>query len=262
MTEHAHIEVVKDPAGAGNNQNYESQICRHLDRLDKIRQFDLATAIQEANINFRGPDDASANDSSDDESDDELHETIQVSTTSDLLDNIHPVSSLAGNSRQIVDYFQVASHLKSGKIKNAPLPFRTHQSSHQVAFHLTRDPSCKRLTIAEVAEKYNLPDLWAALGDFLHRMDIEPMADKKAFIRSIGGRRLAPDDCPLPFTHLEVWERVRLQSKHYFFPHAVLPAQTVNASPPTSANPFGNSDAVIANLDPAQEWPTSGMNGK
>jgi len=44
-TEHAHIEVVKDPAKSGNNQKYEEQICRHLDRSDKCRQFDLTTAI-------------------------------------------------------------------------------------------------------------------------------------------------------------------------------------------------------------------------
>ena len=34
-TEHAHIEVVKDPTSSTNNHNYESQICRCLDRLKK-----------------------------------------------------------------------------------------------------------------------------------------------------------------------------------------------------------------------------------
>lgn len=34
-TEHAHIEVVKDPAATTNNHNYESQICRCLDHLEK-----------------------------------------------------------------------------------------------------------------------------------------------------------------------------------------------------------------------------------
>ena len=44
-TEHAHIEVVKDPTRAGNNQKYEEQICRNLDRSEKCRRFDLATAM-------------------------------------------------------------------------------------------------------------------------------------------------------------------------------------------------------------------------
>jgi Plavaka transposase len=35
VTEHAHIEVVKRPGQSGNNQRYEEQICRSLDRNDK-----------------------------------------------------------------------------------------------------------------------------------------------------------------------------------------------------------------------------------
>ena len=34
-TEHANIEVVKDSASSTNNHNYESQICRCLDHLEK-----------------------------------------------------------------------------------------------------------------------------------------------------------------------------------------------------------------------------------
>ena len=259
VTEHAHIEVVKDPAAAGNNQNYEAQICRYLDRSDKIRQFDLATALCEANIDFRGTDADGGDDESDWDSDDEdSHKIRHVSATSDLLENIR---SLSG-TRYPVNYFEIASKLKSGEIHNAPFPYRTHQSSPQVAFHLTQDPNHKRLLIAEVAMKYDLPDLWAALGDYLHRMDSEPAVHKKAFIRTIGGRRVSPDNCLLPFTHLEVWERVRIQSKGYFFPHEILPPQTINAFPPTSANSLGNNDAVIVNLDADQEWPTSGINGE
>jgi hypothetical protein len=35
VTEHANIMEIKDPAHLGNNQNYEAQICWHLDRTDK-----------------------------------------------------------------------------------------------------------------------------------------------------------------------------------------------------------------------------------
>ena len=47
-TEHAHITEIKNPARSGNNQNYETQICRDLDRTDKLRWFDLATSIRES----------------------------------------------------------------------------------------------------------------------------------------------------------------------------------------------------------------------
>jgi len=42
ITEHAHITEIKWPACAGNNQNYYSQIVRHLDCHEKCFHFDLA----------------------------------------------------------------------------------------------------------------------------------------------------------------------------------------------------------------------------
>jgi len=47
ITEHAHVNEIKIPARASNNQNYYSQISRHLDQLDKCFRFDLATYIEE-----------------------------------------------------------------------------------------------------------------------------------------------------------------------------------------------------------------------
>ena len=47
-TEHAHIEVVKDPTSSTNNHNYESQICRCLDRLKKCQCFDTAVTLHKS----------------------------------------------------------------------------------------------------------------------------------------------------------------------------------------------------------------------
>ena len=44
-TEHAHIEVFKDPTTTTNNHNYESQICWCLDHLEKCRCFDTAVTL-------------------------------------------------------------------------------------------------------------------------------------------------------------------------------------------------------------------------
>ncbi|KAG0693896.1 hypothetical protein DFH29DRAFT_985395 [Suillus ampliporus] len=38
-TEHAHISEIKDPAWHINNNDYDPQICRHLDCQEKLRQF-------------------------------------------------------------------------------------------------------------------------------------------------------------------------------------------------------------------------------
>ena len=45
VTEHAHVTEIKNPACAGNNQNYYAQIAHHLDCSDKCFRFDLATGI-------------------------------------------------------------------------------------------------------------------------------------------------------------------------------------------------------------------------
>jgi len=48
MTEHAHIDQIKDPARGSNNNNYNPQICRQLDRLEKCRNFELAVALKDS----------------------------------------------------------------------------------------------------------------------------------------------------------------------------------------------------------------------
>ncbi|KAG9310021.1 hypothetical protein JVU11DRAFT_10058 [Chiua virens] len=45
-TEHAHIQEIKIPARAGNNQDYYSQIARHLDHSEKCLRFDIATHLE------------------------------------------------------------------------------------------------------------------------------------------------------------------------------------------------------------------------
>ena len=261
ITENAHISVVKDPGRSGNNQDYESQICRYLDRSDKVRQFDLATAIRGAHIDFRALFDCEnvppLPDSSDIDSDSESDVTV-ISSTSALLKNIDLVSPLLAPSRTI-DYFDLASQLHHDSGISIPHPFRTQKSSQNVAFHLTHDANYKKMTINEVATKFNLPDLRPALGDYMIRL-----AGQKGepFIQTVGGRRYSLQECRLPFTHIEVWNRVRIQSKSYHSPHSPLPAHTVNAFPPSSDWPLGRYDSVLINNDSLKEWPLSGLNGK
>jgi hypothetical protein len=260
ITENAHIYVAKNPGRAGNNQDYESQTCRYLDRADKIRQFDLATAIRTANVDFRAlfdsVEDTMTLDRPDDDSDSEV-DTPTISKTAALLKIIDPVSPLSATSRT-VDYFQVASELGCSSLP-VPRPFRTHQSSKNVVFHLSRDPSFGRMTIDDAATKFALPDLRPALGDYMIWVAGQ---SREVFNRTIGGRRHSVQDCELPFTHVEVWNRVRLQTRSYHSPHAPLPAHTINAYPPSTEWPLGRNDSVVVNHDPSEEWPQSGLPGK
>ena len=246
ITEHAHIANIKDPVRASNNQEYEAQICRYLDRKEKCRRFDLATAVREAGVNFR-------------EFNHQLHDGSSDSSdilgeTSRLLRVINPVMHSIGSSRTNMDYFSLAQDLLDGGHPNAPLPFRTF-SRLDVAFHLTQDPSFRRLTVDGAVSLFQLPDLRAAIADYLFRAKDQPM------IFNIGGRHTTPRDTALPFTHLEVWTHVRIQSKAFHRPHDVLPARTVHAAPACNKWKMGHHDTVIVNTIDGHEWPHSGIRG-
>jgi len=257
-TEHAHIEVVKDPARSGNGQGYESQICRYLDRSDKVRNFDLATAVQEADLDFRAFFNPVTNEGEDLDEHDFAHPSKIVSTTADLLSDIDTVSGLGQPPRHEVDYFIMSSKLQNGLNPTVPRPYRTFQSSPNVAYHLTRDPTFKASLVDNVASQFNIPDLRAALGDYLIRIAGTP---DTAHIGTIGGRRISGADCMLPFSHIQVWNRVRLQTKAFHYPHNPLPPHTVNVYPPSPEWPLGHYDSVLVNIDKGQEWPFSGIHG-
>lgn len=244
VTEHAHITEVKNPARTTNNQDYESQICRYLDRAEKCHRFDLATAVRETGLNICDIITSSHSDV--------RNEVIDEDALGSVLECIDPVSRLSGAARAVVNYFNIASELQQGLKPDAPLPFRTFTDS-STAFHLTRDPSFKRLTVDEVSTKFNLQDLNTVLGDYVHEARSSPS------VFTISGRRRTPGD--LPVFLLEVWSRFRLQSIAYHQPNHVLAAQTINASPPSELWTLGHMDPVIFNVDPTKTWPQSGLAG-
>ena len=250
-TERAHIEVIKDPSHFSNNQKYESQICRHLDCVEKCRRFDLFTAVRDARVDFR----AGSEDNSDCASVASDDSTIE--TTANLIDQINPVSALLGKSLPShIDYFAKAADLeKAPPSSQVPQAQRHTFCSPQAAFHLNRDPSYN-MPIDDIATLFNIPDLHEALADYMQR--ISNVND--GYIRVLGGRRSARGS-QLPFTHLRVWKKLRLQNKAYHYPHETLPSKTINACPPSDEWGLGRYDPVIVNLDPDYTWPHSGLEG-
>ncbi|KAJ6504061.1 hypothetical protein DFH09DRAFT_944143, partial [Mycena vulgaris] len=245
VTERAHITLIKEPASHSNNQNHEQQICRFLDRRDKVAQFDLATAIEHAGADL----DVDLEDDDDDDGG-----PILVDTTAGLLERIEPVARLGGSGRRLVNYFRLGEKLSRGEFPNAPTPFRTFTSVQgNTAFHLGRDPS-QRLTIDVASDIFKLPDLKPALLAYLHRLSSGD--DLK-----LGGRRPALRNATLPFQILQIWHRVRLQSLAFHNPAQLLVPETVNASPPSPAWEFGRGDGVIVNTDTQHTWPRSGLQG-
>lgn len=252
-TERCHITEIKVPSRSTNNQGYESQICRYLDRDEKCRQFDLATAIHEARIDFRsliGPDEDDEYDLVDD-FDEPNDNSLAIDSTSGLLSHIQLSTVSSETTQRHANYFELADALEQGMYSNSPRPHRTFVRG-RTALHLGRDPNMT-LTINDAMNTFNLPDFRGALADFFqHGGDNPPL---------VGGRRTANANAQLPFDYIRIWTKLRLQNHAYHAPHNILPAQTVNASPPSESWTFGHSDVVLVNTDSSHVWPSSGLQG-
>lgn len=239
IIEHAHITLVKDSALHSNNQKYEAQISRYLDRQDKCRQFDLATAMEVAGVNFTAP---------------ELHPVPEdcgeddpssfITTTDDLLDQIEPVPNLAGTRSEwvFVNYFKESSLLLSGEFPNARTPYRVFTASDDsTAFHLNREYIGHQIKPDVAAVKFRIPDFRPSLEAYLHRVPRSQLV--------IGGKRPALPCYILTVHKLGIWHNVRMQSRSFHDSTKILLPQTVNAYPPDSVWKFGRGDTVIVNTD-------------
>ena len=248
ITEHAHITEIKDPARSSNNNNYDPQICRHLDRADKCRRFDFATSLLDCK---QDPEDA-AEDAlfpNDDE--------IDIDADAD----IPPESSLAtqqpGQPCSITNYFAIAKLLQQREVGSVPLPLRSFVVG-RTAFHFAYEPSIRNITINEVAVKFGLPDLRPAIADFLHR----EATHGHNHVHAIGGPRRAGPTAELPFDKVQVWFKVRLQDTEFHDVCHIRPAQTLNCAPPSDPWALGHYDTVIAQTDVGYSWPTSCLSGE
>ncbi|KAG2084572.1 uncharacterized protein F5147DRAFT_782430 [Suillus discolor] len=139
-TKHTHIAIVKVPARAGNNHDYDAQVCRHLDRRDKVDCFDLALHIHEQEEC-----------AIDDESDDEDINSRMVRCS-------------------IKDYFSCACELIDGDHPEAPYPYRTFSTS-VAAYHLSYRPTLTKMTVDTAADHFLLPDLHPAISDYLDHIE-------------------------------------------------------------------------------------------
>ena len=171
-TEYAHIKVIKEPARAGNNHDYDAQICRHLDRHDKVERFDLALQIR-----------ANSEEHHDNENDCDDDGTA-----------LHSVK----------DYFSYAHDLINGVHPQAPRPYRTFSTSI-TAYHLSYDPTITRMTVDKATDDFSLADFRPAISDYLDHADTHVDVPASA---TVGGRRRALPGCSLPFEHIQIWYKI------------------------------------------------------
>ncbi|KAG0694251.1 hypothetical protein DFH29DRAFT_1006510 [Suillus ampliporus] len=119
ITEHAHITEIKDPARSSNNNNYDPQICRHLDLL-----LDCERSTEE----LEGVLEEFANEN--DETDGDVD---------DIPAGLPSTSQRPGQPRSITNYFVIAQMLRQREKGSVPVPLRSFVVG-QTAFHLAYGP--------------------------------------------------------------------------------------------------------------------------
>lgn len=251
-TEHCNITEIKIPARASNNWNHDNQICRHLDRSEKCRLFDLASSIRHSRNEV--PDLALANDSEDDVSEDEaVGDSADKGDPHFILPNTAPAES---SRRNITDYFRDAHLSLHSPRPNIVRPLRTF-STASTAFHLNQRANKMRCSVDDAAIAFGLADLRPALIDYIQRVK-----SRTHYTSSIGGCRNAPaTGGVLPFKDIQVWHQVKMQLKAVHDMTTVMPPYTIHATPPSKDWPLGRCDPALVVNDPDISWPGSGIAG-
>jgi hypothetical protein len=251
-TEHAHVSEIKYPARRTNNNDYDPQICRHLDREEKLRRFAIATTLK-SHSTYRDPDP-----SPEEVPEEEEGEKEDMKEDDDEWEPDDPRTALLeemNHTRVTTNYFSKALQVAREVLPYTPRTF----IAGGTAIHLNYNPSRTGVKIEDIADDFDVPDLYAALSDFL-RHDVR---DRGA-VHRVGPRRRPMIDRPstLPFDRVQVWHTVRLQQTSFHDSSIVLPAQTIHASPSGPGWPKGRRDAVLVNVDGVSEWPKSGLTGE
>jgi hypothetical protein len=152
-TECAHIDFIKDPSGSTNNQGFEAQICWYLDHQEKCHKFSLATSIREKQLGH-----AASQPQEPDASADEIDHDVLAEDDLDISALV-----LEQNLCPVIDYFKQSSQ---PPLQGDVFPVQTFTAG-PTAFHLNYYPTVGSIGIEDVAERYCLTDLRAALVNYL-----------------------------------------------------------------------------------------------
>ena len=245
VTERLHIDFIKAPRENTNNHNYYSQICHHLDRDEKRRHFELATAIHTA-ANIDPPHQAAGPDWMFDPYD----------ANGDVIDwtsELPQVTQAFGPPRPVTDLFAIAA--SQARVQPPPSFPRTF-STPTTAFHLNAKADTSRASIADVSIKFSIPDLLPALQDFFsHYL-------RNQQNRTIAGRRGPLWSADAPFEDVKVWHSIRIQTKSG--QSSTTPPRKLFASPPSDEWPTGRCDTAIFSVDGegGPEQATPGLDGR
>lgn len=191
-----------------NHKMFDEQCVRMLDRLEKIRMFDIFTALKSRGLR--------------------------------LINNVGDISG-GVESHPLHRWLSVVA--PGEKIVTIPRPIRnfflkgTISHDSLTAFHLTIAPDILTISLDDAAIRFQLPDLRAALGDYHAGLSYSQR----------NGRRISSPNTNLPFDNIRVWFKLRLQQHSIHNETRVLPSRTIQALPPSTYNKSPHCDTVLIN---------------
>lgn len=225
ISEHEHIQLVKEPFRRTNHRDFFSQMILYLDRLERLRYFDLATSLLTP-VN-------TVNDTTEDSDTPTRQQTVQ---------------NLSGARRP--DHTNYFSHLHRLETMGGPNStasrrslrlnrIRTFSISSYTALHLNRDPDIKGLSIDEAARLFHLPDLRSAIQDFFYFESVSGQTTtystpvlKRCNATQLRDRR----SITLKFDSIRVWFNIKVQTRSLQHPGTVNKAATLCALAPDSSS--------------------------
>lgn len=150
----------------------------------------------------------------------------------------------------LANYFSKAHSLMMSSDSVPFLP-RSFIADH-IAINIARDLMINRDLVNNIATQFQILDLHAVLGDYLHR-------EMTKLTHSVSGPHLSAHDCHLPFMHLAVWHMVWLQQTPYYSTSNLDPTQAVIASPSSASWKYRCYNTVVFNVDPDKSCLWSGL---
>ncbi|EGN94685.1 hypothetical protein SERLA73DRAFT_96032 [Serpula lacrymans var. lacrymans S7.3] len=195
------------------------QIVRLLDIAEKVRQFELYTLLRLFHQDLVN---------------------VAIRTEQDEIADLDPELAWVSQFATAAEEIRYQS----------PRPVRNHflkgltSDDSNIAFHLTVVPDIRSTSMHDAAISLNLPDLSAALYDFVKGLSIEQRRSQGSF-NGRGG-------IDLGFDKVQLWFKFRLQQHSVFKTQVIMPSQMVQAFPPSNDAPFGNCDTILIQLKTAE----------
>jgi hypothetical protein len=209
ITERCHITHVKAPYRLSSQRDYHPQCCRFLDRQEKLRFFQLFATLKTAGVPI-------LNEMADEARLMQIHYPESMWIESVLPEE----QSISTRTRRVSVFDNARSHLSS---------------DNSTAILLTLRPHFPNISIYEASQLLSISDLHPALGDFV---------SGRSYTHR-NGRRISLPNCYLPFSHVHIWSKFRMQQRSAQNPAVLAPPQTVQAAPPSPSLPFGRANIVL-----------------